>query len=171
LKKYLENPQAAGSKVAVSQYPRGGAQTGNRPVMGYSMRDEQWRLTLWRDRRNGEIIATELYDEKNDPAETVNVGGKTENREIIEKLTKYIPFFAPQAAAPVTATTPPAKPPIDRDKLFERKDKNHDGKLTRDEFLADQPDPEAAKGRWDKWDLDKDGTLSRDEFVFQGKKK
>src|SRR6185369_12171040 len=62
LKKYLENPQAAGGKVAVSQYPRGGAQTGGRQLMGYSMRDEQWRLTLWRDRRNGEVVASELYD-------------------------------------------------------------------------------------------------------------
>jgi len=159
--------------VAISQYPRGGAQTGNLPLMGYSIRDARWRLTLWRDRRNGEVVASELYDEKNDPAETVNVSGKTENREIVEKLTKHLPPFVPQIAAPATAATAPApaKPPIDRNALFERKDKNHDGKLTREEFLADQPDPEAAKGRWDKWDLDKDGALSRDEFVFQGKKK
>jgi len=171
LKKYVENPQAPGSKVAVSQYPRGGAQTGNRPVMGYSMRDEQWRLTLWSDRRNGEIVATELYDEKNDPAETVNVSGKTENKEVVERLSKHCPPFAPMApAALAAAPAAPAKPPIDRNKLFGRKDKNHDGKLTREEFLADQPDPEAAKGRIEKWDLDKDGMLSREEFVFQGKK-
>ncbi len=40
------------------QHPRGGAQTGNRPLMGYSVRDAQWRLTVWKDRKNNEIVAT-----------------------------------------------------------------------------------------------------------------
>ncbi len=169
LKKYLENPQAAAEKVAVSQYPRGGAQTGGRALMGYSMRDEQWRLTLWRDRRTGEIAATELYDEKNDPAETVNVSASPDNRAVVERLSKHLPPLIPMAASAAKET--PAKPPVNREALFTRKDKNHDGKLTREEFLADQPDPEAAKGRWEKWDVDKDGALSHDEFVFQGQKK
>ena len=53
--------------------------------------------------------------------------------------------------------------------MFEHKDKNHDGKLTREEFMSGQPDPEAAKPRFDLWDVDKDGLLSRDEFVYSGK--
>ena len=88
LKPWLENASLPATKVAISQYPRGGRQTGNRPLMGYSMRDERWRLTLWRDRRDGSIAATELYDEKNDPAETVNLANKPENRAIVETLSK-----------------------------------------------------------------------------------
>jgi arylsulfatase A-like enzyme len=54
--------------------------------------------------------------------------------------------------------------------LFETKDKNRDGKLTREEFMANQLDPEPAKKRFDQWDADKDGFLSRDEFVNMGGK-
>ena len=77
LKPWLENPSTPAKKVAISQYPRGGAVTGNRPLMGYSIRDERWRLTLWRDRTNAEIVATELYDEQNDPAETKSLADST----------------------------------------------------------------------------------------------
>jgi arylsulfatase A-like enzyme len=63
-----------------------------------------------------------------------------------------------------------AKPRQDRAALFAAKDKNRDGRLTREEFLANQPDPQAAKPRFDKWDIDKDGSLSREEFVKMGGK-
>jgi choline-sulfatase len=169
LKKYLENPRTAAEKVAISQYPRGGAQTSGRALMGYSIRDEQWRLTLWRDRRTGEIAATELYDEKNDSAETANVSANPENRGVVERLSKHLP--PPVLDAALETKAPMAKAGPNREALFTRKDKNHDGKLTREEFLADQPDPEAAKGRWEKWDLDKSDSLSHDEFVFQGQQK
>ena len=55
-------------------------------------------------------------------------------------------------------------------RLFETKDKNHDGKLSREEFLANQADQEAAKTRFEKWDTDKDGFLSREEFINMGGK-
>ena len=47
-------------------------------------------------------------------------------------------------------------------------DKNGDGKLTREEFLLNQPDPTEAPKRFDKFDANKDGTLSREEFVNSG---
>jgi iduronate 2-sulfatase len=169
LKPWLDDPAVPMKKVAISQYPRGGIPTGRRPLMGYSIRDERWRLTLWRDRTNAEIVATELYDERNDPAETVNVAGKPENKAIVEALSRLLPppleskdsGRTPQA--PAKETSGKASP--DRAALFERKDKDHDGKLTREEFLSNQPDPEAAKARFDTWDVDKDGFLSREEFI------
>ena len=42
-----------------------------------------------------------------------------------------------------------------------------DGKLTREEFLANQPDPDKAPARFTLFDADKDGVLSREEFVGQ----
>ena len=92
LKPLLENAAADFSKkVAISQYPRGAGKTGHGPVMGYSIRDDRWRLTLWRNRKDGSIAATELYDEKNDPAETVNLADKPEHKVIIETLSKHLP--------------------------------------------------------------------------------
>jgi arylsulfatase A-like enzyme len=169
LKPWLDDPAAPMKKVAISQYPRGGVQTGRRSLMGYSIRDERWRLTLWRDRANAEIVATELYDEQKDPAETVNLAGKPENKSVIETLSKHLPSpleskdagWTPQAPSKETG----GKAPLDRVALFEKKDKDHDGRLSREEFLSSQPDPEAAKARFDRWDVDKDGFLSREEFV------
>ncbi len=168
LRKWLDSPGTPADKVAISQYPRNGAQTGNRPLMGYSIRDGRWRLTLWRDRRNGEIVARELYDEQNDPAETVSLADKPENRATVERLSKHLPPLIVMNASATGAR--PAKPAVDRAALFERKDKNHDGRLSYEEFMANQVDPEAAKKRFELWDLDKDGFLSRDEFIHSGKK-
>ena len=89
LKPYVTNPTLTGTKVAISQYPRGGPQTGGKALMGYSMRDARWRLTLWRDRKNDSIAATELYDEQNDPAESKNLAAT--HPEVVERLSAFLP--------------------------------------------------------------------------------
>ena len=78
----------------------------------------------------------------------------------------------PPRANPVQPKPPTrgAKPAQDRAALFAGNDKNHDGKLSREEFLANQPDVEAAKKRFEQWDTNKDGFLSRDEFINMGGK-
>jgi hypothetical protein len=50
---------------------------------------------------------------------------------------------------------------------FDKKDKNHDGKLSLEEFLAAQSnkDVEDSKTRFEKYDTNHDGTLSREEFI------
>ena len=96
LKPFVENPSLAATKVAISQYPRGGVQTGGTPLMGYSIRDPRWRLTLWRERRGSKIIATELYDELNDPAETKNLAAA--NPDVIKRLSASLPV--PHAPPP-----------------------------------------------------------------------
>jgi len=54
--------------------------------------------------------------------------------------------------------------------MFARRDANGDGKLTREEFLLDQPDPEEAPKRFTAFDTNQDGVLSREEFVTMGGK-
>ena len=54
--------------------------------------------------------------------------------------------------------------------MFARGDTNGDGRLTRDEFLANQPDPDKAPKRFVAFDTDKDDFLSRDEFITMGGK-
>ena len=169
LKPWIENPAAPKAKVAISQYPRGGVAvegaSGRANLMGYSIRDERWRLTLWRDRSSQAIAATELYDEQTDPAETLNLATKPEHKAIIDSLSKHLP-------SPIAAKAPAssAKPALDRTALFAKKDANNDGKLSREEFLNGQPNPDAAKSRFEKWDADKDGVLSREEFIGTGGK-
>jgi arylsulfatase A-like enzyme len=165
LKPWLENPSRPSPKVAISQYPRGGAQTDNRPLMGYSIRDDQWRLTVWRDRRDGSVAATELYDEQHDPAESKNLADKDPAQ--VARLRSFLPEL-PKFSG--TEKTPTARRGVDRAALFAKKDTNHDGKLTFDEFMANQPDPEAAKERFELWDSGKKGYLTRDEFINMGRK-
>jgi iduronate 2-sulfatase len=169
LKPWLEKPATPAKKVAMSQYPRGGAQTGNRPLMGYSVRDSRWRLTVWRDRRDGSAAATELYDEENDPAESKNLADA--NPDVVARLSKFLPPLPAFGGAMRTAGSKRgAKPRQDRAALFEKKDKNHDGKLSFEEFMANQPDPDAARGRFERWDAGKKGFLTREEFLNMGQK-
>jgi iduronate 2-sulfatase len=55
--------------------------------------------------------------------------------------------------------------------MFESRDKDKDGKLTRAEFLANQPDPEEAPKRYVLFDTDKDGLIDREEYITAGKVK
>jgi iduronate 2-sulfatase len=103
LKPFLENPDASATKVAISQSPRSAGKAGG-AIMGYSIRDERWRCTFWRERYGSKIIATELYDEKNDPAETVSLHEKPENKAIIEALSRHLP----PVGAPAAKTTWPS---------------------------------------------------------------
>lgn len=175
LKKLIENPSAPANFVAISQYPRRDSESGA-SVMGYSIRDSRWRATFWRERSGSKIIATELYDELNDPNETISVADNPEHKPLLDKLIKNLPPIG-SAAIPAKATNrnPPSaansKSPINEDRgaRFDQLDKEKSGKLSRDTYLKSQSDVKAARERFDKWDTNKDGFLSRDEFIQQGK--
>ena len=62
----LERPDAEWPHPALTQVRRG---TGEKAFMGYSIRTEDWRYTEW----GGGAHGTELYDERTDPGETVNL--------------------------------------------------------------------------------------------------
>ena len=99
----------------------------------------------------------ELYDYENDPLETKNLAA--EKPDVVAKLRAILFTKYPEAKPPL---------PADRAAMFERRDQNHDGQLTREEFLADQPDPDQAPARFEMFDADKDGVLSRNEFIYSG---
>jgi iduronate 2-sulfatase len=85
-KPLLENPGRKWKPAAFSQYPRG--KTG---VMGYSMRTDRYRLTLWVDLKDPSIVrATELYDHETDPQENTNIAGDPAQAAVVEKLTAQL---------------------------------------------------------------------------------
>lgn len=179
LKPYLENPDAPMQKPAISVYPKSSKDHGG-ALMGYSVRNEQWRATFWRKRNAADIGFIELYDERNDPNETVNLATKPELAEVIASLQKHLPpvgsDFAPKKSGKVAKTVGGSKskgydPNEPRDKRYDRL---YPGKtkLTETEYLAGQGSDKAeAKARFVKLDGDKDGFVSRDEFISSGKKK
>ena len=187
LKPFIENPAATMAKVAISQYPRSAGKAGGN-VMGYSIRDERWRATFWRERTGSKIVATELYDEKNDPAESVSLHDKPENKAIIESLAKHLPPVVSEPPAPkgktkkgktavATPAVAPAQTPAtdagatdDRGPKFDKLDAEKAGKITRAYYTSHQSDAKAAGERFDRWDANHDGFLSRQEYVTQGGK-
>jgi arylsulfatase A-like enzyme len=84
----LDDPARPWKPAALSQYPRGGKDTG--PLMGYAIRTDRHRLVEWRDRQTDKPVATELYDHQTDPDEGENVADRPENTEIVEKLKKQL---------------------------------------------------------------------------------
>jgi arylsulfatase A-like enzyme len=112
LKPIMKNAMASVKEYAISQYPRSGVDEENdrlgygpANVMGYSIRNSQYRYTIWM--KNGfrttqpykkeSEIGDELYDYKADPLEKVNVA-KDKKYDIVAKKLKaqMLAYFASQ---------------------------------------------------------------------------
>jgi len=139
-------------------YPRG-------ERLGRAVRDSRYRLVEWKvPGAPADTAELELYDYQEDPQETKNLAAsQPETVARLRALLAKEPEAKPQWRAPAGD-----KPGASRAALFARKDTNKDGKLTREEFLAGQPDPDKAPARFTKFDADKNGELSRAEFIHQG---
>jgi iduronate 2-sulfatase len=161
----LKQPALGGKEAVFHVFPRN--RRGDGEILGRAVRTERYRLVEWK--KPGAAVDTadlELYDYQTDPLETKNLA--TDQPEVVARLRAIL------------ATQPEGKPQIargnadsgrqkaDRAALFVRKDTNHDGKLSRAEFLANQPDSDEAPKRFERFDRNKDGELSRDEFINTG---
>lgn len=76
----LRDPNAPWSKPAVTQVGR--PSTESPKVMGYSIRTERFRYTMWQDGEAGE----ELYDYQNDPGELTNLTSHAGSGHVRDKL-------------------------------------------------------------------------------------
>lgn len=76
----LDNPDRAWKQAAFSQYPR-------RKLMGYSMRTDRYRFTVWVNRDDHSVQdAVELYDHQTDPAENENIASNPKNADLVKTL-------------------------------------------------------------------------------------
>lgn len=161
----VRDPAAATKDHAIHVYPRTGP--NKTPLIGRAIRTARHRLVEWKKIGAApESAELELYDYEADPLETKNLA--PEQPAVVAEIRALLARH-PEAKPQISATATPAeKPKLDRNALFDRKDANQDGKLTRDEFLAGQPDPDEAPKRFPRFDRNNDGVLSRDEFVNSG---
>jgi arylsulfatase A-like enzyme len=111
LKPVMQNKKAAVNEFAMSQYPRKLSKeemkkknyTSN-AMMGYSMRTEKYRYTIWMNDftssaafSESKVYATELYDYVADPLEKHNViDEKTYAKVAVELRKEMIEFFKSQ---------------------------------------------------------------------------
>lgn len=153
-------------------YPRSHAERGS--MIGRAVRTDRYRLVEWKvtgaARSSAEL---ELYDYQNDPLEKRNIAASqpqvvTQLRNILNNLPEAQPQVKAKAG-PNSTISAAGNAKVDRQALFNKKDRNADDKLTRDEFLAGQPDPDEAPKRFVRFDVNGDGELSRDEFLSSGK--
>ena len=87
VKPLLTDPKRAWKTAAFSQFPRGDRETKTTALMGYSMRTDRYRFTVWVDRKDHtKIEANELYDHQTDPQENVNIAGDPANAALVGQL-------------------------------------------------------------------------------------
>jgi arylsulfatase A-like enzyme len=84
----LDNPDQPWKRAAFSQYPR---THQGRSLMGYSMRTERYRFTMWQDAKQPDRVdAIELYDHQQDPQENENLADRPEMAEVVRELTAML---------------------------------------------------------------------------------
>ncbi len=155
----LRDPDLGTKNYLFHVYPRG-------ERIGRAVRTTQFRLVEWKvPGAAADSADIELYDYVTDPLETKNLA--TTQPEVVSRMRAMLAKL-PEARPQIKGVKDAAKPKQDRIALFEKKDVNHDNKLTRAEFLANQPDPAEAPKRFERFDVNKDGVLSRDEFIYSG---
>ncbi len=168
----LADPTLKTRDSIIHVYPRN-------DLLGRAIRTARYRMVEWKkpgaDTAEAEF---ELYDYETDPLETQNLATKqpkvlAELQAILATHPEAKPQFKDRTSEKADAT-PKAKAktksnPKDRVAAFNKRDTNRDGKLTVEEFLIKQPDPEEAPKRFPIFDADKNGFLSEEEYVKSGK--
>ncbi|MDV6030086.1 MAG: sulfatase-like hydrolase/transferase [Phycisphaera sp. RhM] len=112
----LDDPSARVHNVALTQTPRPNYLRGKLPeVMGYSIRDQQFRYTEWRDFKTEQVLARELYDHHKDSHETVNAVDHDEYQravaDLAEKLAEKLAAQSAVAASRLDARPHPVTNP------------------------------------------------------------
>ena len=166
----LKDPSAATKEAVLHVYPRS-------QLLGRAVRTARYRLVEWK--KIGEPADTavlELYDYEADPEETKNLA--LDKPDVVAQLRTILsrqPEAKPQVRTAAGqgqkqgSGARSATSKQNRGAMFDSRDKDRDGQLTREEFLANQPDPDAAPKRFPVFDANKDGFLSREEFITSGK--
>lgn len=85
----LGDPERRWKNAAFSQFPRPYPASPDWTAMGYTMRTERYRYTEW-FRRDNTLLARELYDYEIAPTETVNLAGRVEHGDLVQRLSKQL---------------------------------------------------------------------------------
>lgn len=162
----VKTPSDAARDHVIHVYPR-----GNR--LGRAIRTPRYRMVEWKPFGDStDEVDYELYDYEADPLETKNLASS--KPQIVNDLLAILathPEAKPQWKAnavkkdAASSTKTKKNSPADREALFKKRDANQDQRLSFEEFMHGQPDPEDAKNRFPKFDKNNDGVLSPDEFI------
>lgn len=146
-------------------YPRGGK-------LGRAIRTERFRMVEWkRPGASSDAAEFELYDYQIDPLETRSLA--SDDPDTLAKLQAILathpeakPQYREYSAEEIAAREAAIAKRVD---AFKKRDENSDGKLSLEEFLSRQPDPDEAPKRFPVFDSNSDGFLTENEYVNAGK--
>jgi arylsulfatase A-like enzyme len=83
----LDDPKHPWKSAAFSQYQRSRVATHGPDLMGYTMRTDRYRFTVWVDQKDhSKVDSIELYDHQNDDQENTNTAKDPANAKLIETL-------------------------------------------------------------------------------------
>lgn len=97
----INNPKVKIKEYAVSQFPRG-------KKMGYSLRTDRYRLTVWMNEnyttdqefKKERVVGVELYDYKKDKLETQNLSNRKKYKTIKNQMMAHFESFVKSSNAP-----------------------------------------------------------------------
>ena len=100
LRPLLDNPSTTVKSGAITQHTRPAYPSEKDPLtaMGYSVRTRRYRYTEWRDVADGKVLARELYDHSQDPAETANLAEHAEHAQTRDRLAMQLSDTVPRSA-------------------------------------------------------------------------
>jgi iduronate 2-sulfatase len=96
LKPLLKDPEQELKSAVFSQYVRRPKNSPDKKrYMGYSMVTKRYHYVEWYHWDNatktaGDLAAVELYDNRTDPEENINIADLPENTEIVRKLSQQL---------------------------------------------------------------------------------
>ena len=91
LKPLLDGTATTVKPATYTQHPRPAYSRGKAPkIMGYSVRNNRYRYTEWRDFKTGKVTARELYDHVEDPRETINLAGNPKQAETVKTMATQL---------------------------------------------------------------------------------
>lgn len=89
----LGNPERPWKLAVFSQYARDtkkNRHTGHGDIMGYALRTRRYRYVEWRMWKSGDVVATELYDHRQDPSEMKNLAALPQHGELTDQLGRLL---------------------------------------------------------------------------------
>lgn len=91
LQPVLRDAKQTVRSAAITQHPRPAYyKNGEMEAMGYSLRNERFRYTEWRDPKTQQVLACELYDHDQDDQETINLAETDEYAETRRQLAEQL---------------------------------------------------------------------------------